>query len=223
MRGICTILRKITTTMTQELQFIPFESRSDKGWAEAWDLYEESFPRCERWNAQGYDRAFGDPRFEADGIWRGEEFIGILFHWNAGAYRYVEHLAVSPALRGQNMGSKALTAFCRKVGRVILEIDPPVDDISIRRRHFYERLGFVANPYEYIHPSFRKPFTPHQLILMSYPGPLHTTKPAASRTSYGRRCSAIRSTKPPRCRNYRKAETPGSPVYKIPTRYLVTK
>ena len=133
MRGICTILRKITTTMTQELQFIPFESRSDKGWAEAWDLYEESFPRCERWNAQGYDRAFGDPRFEADGIWRGEEFIGILFHWNAGAYRYVEHLAVSPAPRGQNMGSKALTAFCRKVGRVILEIDPPVDDISIRR------------------------------------------------------------------------------------------
>ena len=51
MRGICTILRKITTTMTQELQFIPFESRSDKGWAEAWDLYEESFPRCVRWNA----------------------------------------------------------------------------------------------------------------------------------------------------------------------------
>ena len=59
---------------------------------------------------------------------------------------------------------------CRKVGRVILEIDPPVDDISIRRLHFYERLGFVANPYRYIHPSFRKPFTPHRLVLMSYPG-----------------------------------------------------
>lgn len=55
-------------------------------------------------------------------------------------------------------------------GRVILEIDPPVDDISIRRLHFYERLGFVANPYQYIHPSFRKPFTPHRLVLMSYPG-----------------------------------------------------
>lgn len=68
------------------------------------------------------------------------------------------------------MGSAALSAFCRKVGRVILEIDPPEDDISIRRRHFYERLGFVANPYRYIHPSFRKPFTPHRLVLMSYPG-----------------------------------------------------
>lgn len=170
MRGICSILREIKTDMAQQLQFIPFKSRSDKGWAEAWELYEKSFPDNERWSAEGYDRAFGDPNFEADGIWRGEEFIGILFHWNADGYRYVEHLAISPALRGQNMGSAALSAFCRKVGRVILEIDPPVDDISVRRRHFYERLGFVTNPYEYIHPSFRKPFTPHRLVLMSYPG-----------------------------------------------------
>lgn len=155
--------------MTRPLQFIPFKSRADKGWAEAWELYEKSFPYNERWSEEAYDRAFGDPNFEADGIWRGGEFIGILFHWGADGYRYVEHLAVSPALRGQNMGSAALSAFCRKVGRVILEIDPPEDDISIRRRHFYERLGFVANPYRYIHPSFRKPFTPHRLVLMSYP------------------------------------------------------
>ena len=153
--------------MTRPLQFIPFKSRADKGWAEAWELYEKSFPYNERWSEEAYDRAFGDPNFEADGIWRGDEFIGILFHWGADGYRYVEHLAVSPALRGQNMGSAALSAFCRKVGRVILEIDPPVDDISIRRLHFYERLGFVANPYQYIHPSFRKPFTPHRLVLMS--------------------------------------------------------
>ena len=120
--------------------------------------------------AEGASQAVGDADQIAFGIWRGDEFIGILFHWGADGYRYVEHLAVSPALRGQNMGSAALSAFCRKVGRVILEIDPPVDDISIRRLHFYERLGFVANPYRYIHPSFRKPFTPHRLVLMSYPG-----------------------------------------------------
>ena len=64
--------------MTRPLQFIPFKSRSDKGWAEAWELYEKSFPYNERWNAEGYDRAFGDPNFEADGIWRGDEFIGKL-------------------------------------------------------------------------------------------------------------------------------------------------
>ena len=135
--------------MTQQLRFIPFKSRSDKGWAEAWALYEASFPDCERWDG-------------------GDEFIGILFHWNAGDYRYVEHLAVSPRLRGQNMGSKALAAFCQG-RRVILEIDPPEDEISVRRQHFYQRLGFVANPYAYIHPSFRRPFHPHRLVLMSYP------------------------------------------------------
>lgn len=157
--------------MTTQLQFIPFKSRTDKGWAEAWALYENSFPYCERWNAEAYDRAFGDPHFVADGIWLDGNLIGILFHWNAGDYHYVEHLAVSPALRGQNMGSKALAAFCRG-RRVVLEIDPPVDDISIRRLHFYQRLGFVENPQEYIHPSFRRPFTPHKLVLMSYPDPL---------------------------------------------------
>ena len=66
------------------------------------------------------------------------------------------------------MGSKALAAFCQG-RRVILEIDPPEDEISVRRQHFYQRLGFVANPYTYIHPSFRRPFHPHRLVLMSYP------------------------------------------------------
>mgnify|MGYP006974553350 FL=1 len=53
-----------------------------------------------------------------------------------------------------------------------MEIDPPEDEISVRRLHFYQRLGFVENPQEYIHPSFRKPFHAHRLVLMSRPGPL---------------------------------------------------
>ena len=89
----------------------------------------------------------------------------------AGDFHYVEHLAVSPRLRGQNMGSKALAAFAEG-RRVILEIAPPEDEISVRRLHFYQRLGFVENPQEYIHPSFRKPFHAHRLVLMSRPGPL---------------------------------------------------
>ena len=167
--------------MTQQLRFIPFRSRSDKGWAEAWALYEASFPDCERWDGTGYDRAFGDPHFEADGIWRGDEFIGILFHWNAGDYHYVEHLAVSPRLRGQNMGSKALAAFCEG-RRVILEIDPPEDEISRRRRGFYERNGFVYNEYDYIHPSYLRPPQPHRLMVMSYPEAISPAEFEAFRT-----------------------------------------
>lgn len=157
--------------MTRELQFIPFRSPADTGWAEAAELYRNAFPYKEQRSEQEHLRALGDPRFQADGIWRGGEFIGILYHWHTKGWYYIEHLAISPALRGQQMGSVALSAFCRGK-RVVLEIDPPVDDISIRRLHFYERLGFVENPQEYLHPSFRRPFETHRLVLMSYPAPL---------------------------------------------------
>lgn len=154
-----------------ELQFIPLGSRRDRDWSEVWDLYEESFPACERWDAASYDRALADPAFEADAIHLDGAVAGLLFHWTTDHFHYVEHLAVSPRLRGQHLGSRALEAFCRD-RRVILEIDPPEDGISIRRLHFYERLGFVANPYDYIHPSYRAPFHPHRLVLMSRPEPL---------------------------------------------------
>ena len=116
-------------------------------------------------------RALADPAFRAEGIWRGDEFVGILYYWHTDEWDYVEHLAICASLRGQNLGSEVFGAFCRD-RRVILEIDPPVDEISIRRLHFYRRLGFVENPHEYIHPSYRQPFEPHRLVLLSCPTPL---------------------------------------------------
>ena len=171
MYGIRRILREKYGTMTEELQFIPFTSPADRGWAEAMEIYRRSFPYKEQRSEEDHVRALRDPHFRADGIWCGDEFVGILYHWQGDGWHYGEHLAVSPALRGRNMGSKALAAFCEG-RRVILEIDPPADEISIRRLHFYRRLGFVENPHEYIHPSFRRPFEQHKLVLMSYPSPL---------------------------------------------------
>ena len=34
------------------------------------------------------------------------------------------------------------------------EIDPPTGDISRRRKGFYERGGFVENPYPHIRPPY---------------------------------------------------------------------
>lgn len=156
--------------METKIRFIPFKSTTDKGWNEAWDLYENAFPYKERRSLGDHLQALSDPLFEADGIWTDDSLAGIIYHWDCGGNtRYVEHLAISPSLRGQHMGSKALAAFCERAGRVILEIDPPVDDISVRRLRFYQRLGFVENPHQYLHPSFREPFVTHKLVLMSYP------------------------------------------------------
>lgn len=154
--------------MKPTLRFIPFRTPSDKGWKEATALYREAFPAREIRSEADHLRALDDPLYEADGIWLGEQFAGLLYFWRWGEWRYIEHLAVNPELRGRSIGSEALGAFCRN-RRVILEIDPPEDEVSIRRLHFYRRQGFVENPQHYLHPSFRRPFETHRLVLLSYP------------------------------------------------------
>ncbi|MDF9410550.1 GNAT family acetyltransferase [Brevibacillus laterosporus] len=52
---------------------------------------------------------------------------------------------------------------------IILEIDPPVESISIRRKNFYMRLGFMENHYQHKHPAYRKQNVPHELVIMSFP------------------------------------------------------
>ena len=60
---------------------------------------------------------------------------------------------------------------------VILEIDPPVDRVSIDRRHFYQRLGFVENGFAHVHPPYRAGYQGHRLVVMS--------RPAISAETYG--------------------------------------
>ena len=52
---------------------------------------------------------------------------------------------------------------------VILEIDPPNDEVSARRKAFYERAGYRANPFEHIHPPYRSEYEGHRLVVMTYP------------------------------------------------------
>ena len=52
---------------------------------------------------------------------------------------------------------------------LILEIDPPVDDISIRRKGFYERCGFVENLYSHTHPPYHVGNHGHDFVIMSSP------------------------------------------------------
>ena len=51
----------------------------------------------------------------------------------------------------------------------ILEIDTPVDEVSIHRKAFYERAGYKANEFEHIHPPYHEEYPGHRLVVMSYP------------------------------------------------------
>ena len=82
-----------------EFELKPFHSTADAGWDEIMAIYAQSFPLPEQWPVEGYRRALGDPLFRADGIWVDGRPAGLLFHWRDPAYRYLEHLAVSPAVK----------------------------------------------------------------------------------------------------------------------------
>ena len=90
----------------------------------------ELFPQKEIRSLEDHLQALSDPHYTADGIWSDGRLIGILYYWTAPEYVYIEHLAISPDLRGANMGSRVLEAFCRKAGRIVLEIESAGDGKS---------------------------------------------------------------------------------------------
>ena len=89
--------------------------------------------------------------------------------WETETFIYVEHFCTFPELRGQGYGRRALEVLGRRGKTVILEIDPPVDEIAVRRKAFYERCGFVENPYPHIHPAYHRDHAGHELVVMSFP------------------------------------------------------
>ena len=121
--------------MTHDLQLRPFRSPADEGWAEAMTIYREAFPRRERRNDATQAAALADPAFRAEGIWLNDKIAGLVFYWEHPEFHYIEHLALSPAMRARNIGSEVLETFCRN-RRVILEIEPPEDTLTVRRLRF---------------------------------------------------------------------------------------
>lgn len=142
-------------------------------WEEAWKIYESSFPGYERRSRNSHTEVVlnEDEFYPILAVGDNGEFLALLFYWKHENLVYVEHLAVNPALRGRNIGSQVLQKLIDENPdrTVMLEIDPPVDEISIRRLHFYERLGFLRNSYDdYVHPSYTKMGHPHSLVVMSH-------------------------------------------------------
>ncbi|HGL6449599.1 TPA: N-acetyltransferase, partial [Clostridioides difficile] len=76
---------------------------------------------------------------------------------------------IFPEIRNNRYGQRALELLNKKGKTIILEIDLPIDEISIYRKAFYERVKYKTNNYEHIHPPYHKKFNGHNLIVMSYP------------------------------------------------------
>ena len=138
----------------------------------ALELYQISFPLHEQREAPSQAEILREDAYHFDLIFDAETFVGMILYWEREDYLYIEHFCILPEMRNKRYGQRALALLAEKQKTLILEIDPPVDAISIRRKGFYERCGFVENSYRHVHPPYHRGNAGHALVIMSCPAPI---------------------------------------------------
>lgn len=138
-------------------------------YASARELYGISFPTHEQREEPSQIAILGEKTYHFDLIYEGDAFVGLVLYWETEGYIYIEHLCILPQQRNRHYGQQALSLLAQRKKPLILEIDPPVDEISRRRKAFYERCGFVENPYPHVHPPYHRGCKGHELVIMSSP------------------------------------------------------
>lgn len=170
------------------MRIVDFKDTSGAVREKVWRLYEESFPAHERRSLTAQEQAFADCRARSKVMLDDEgEVMALVFYWLYAGMVYVEFLAVNPAMRGRNIGSGVVER--------LLEVYPGNSSFSksnLRRRRpygasFLRTARIVRNPYNYIHPSYRKgtDACPHELVLMSH-GRIATEKEFSGFTEFMR-------------------------------------
>lgn len=150
--------------MTAQLRPIPA-----KDLVRALEIYTEAFPEEERRPWDSLLECHSSGTLTLHGIYLGEELAGIMTVWDFGAFRYIEHLAVSPRYRGHGIGSIALGEVTRPV---VLEVElpTPTDPMTARRIEFYRRHGLEVLPVSYIQPPYTPDLPEIEMLLMGTPG-----------------------------------------------------
>lgn len=135
----------------------------------ALNLYKSSFPIEERRDDKEQDRVLQKDEYHFDLIMDEEAFVGIMLYWDIGEWIFLEHFAILPNLRGRGYGKAALDLLKMKKKPILLEIEPPDDDMTQRRYDFYKRNGFVMNSFTHIQAKYHLGDEDLELKLLSYP------------------------------------------------------
>ena len=132
-------------------------------------MLEDDFCADERKSKDAEFEAFADEKFSPNFIYDGDNLLGYVCFWNFDNFVYIEHLAIAKQLRGHGIGSKFLNEFVLNFKKdIILEAELPVETIAKKRISFYERNGFVLNPYEYYQPAYREDSNTVPMLVMSH-------------------------------------------------------
>ncbi|MCL1699435.1 GNAT family N-acetyltransferase [Lysinibacillus sp. Bpr_S20] len=134
-------------------------------------LMEVSFPESERRTYMGQKELLSDQHYRLiTETNNNNQIFAFLATWEFPMFRFVEHIAVDPIMRGSGVGGKMITKYMKEsIKPILLEVEHPDTELAQRRIGFYERLGFHLNPFEYVQPPLQKGQDDLPLKIMSYP------------------------------------------------------
>lgn len=138
-------------------------------WDSLVSVYLEAFPIDEQRPIEDIARLIAhDQRFVAYALAdTAGGFIGMLTTWHFEKFVYIEHFAIDPTLRSRGYGGEAVQAFIRAQSKpIILEAEPPTDELTCRRIRFYERCGLALYDFPYTQPAYTPESKPVTLCLM---------------------------------------------------------
>lgn len=132
-------------------------------------LYEAAFPAEERRDPAEHRRVLKKADYHMDLLMENDDFLGIVLYWETADFVHLEHFSTLPQLRGQGLGAGALKLLKAKEKPVILEIEPPVDELTRRRYGFYQRNGFLMNAHDHVQVRYRPDDPDVPLKILTWP------------------------------------------------------
>ena len=131
-------------------------------------IYESSFPFEERRPIESMSEAIASQAVCFFRIYCAGECIGLLHCWCFTHVVYCEHFAIAQAFRNHRYGQMVLRTLLANTPKpLLLEVEPPTDEMSKRRMNFYEREGLAIVKTDYMQPPYHPSLPPLPLYLLS--------------------------------------------------------
>lgn len=93
--------------------------------------------------------------------------VGFMCVWELDGFSFLEHFVIFQNFRGKGYGGVAFDRLINHCSFLVLECEPPKDEMQKRRVAFYERHGMILNENKYFQPSYREGGKGCSLKLMS--------------------------------------------------------
>lgn len=115
----------------------------------------EAFPFDERREVAQLEKLYGLSGYDFNAIEYESDFIGILETWEFESFRFLEHIAIIPALQSRGLGKRVLLDYLGQSSKPIyLEAEHMVTPEAEKRIRFYLNSGFQIVSVDYTQPPY---------------------------------------------------------------------